>query len=63
MKKITLLVLAIFIFFVSFCYADSAKGYYRKNGTYVASYQRSSPNNTGQQQQGNNSNKTVDSSC
>jgi hypothetical protein len=36
------------LLFVSLCYAGdvSVKGYYRKDGTYVAPYHRSSPDNT-----------------
>jgi len=47
MKKI-LLVLGIFFLLISFCYSGDVwvNGYYRKDGTYVAPYYRSSPNDT-----------------
>lgn len=46
--KIISLVLINLLLCVSFCYAGdvSVKGYYRKDGTYVAPYHRSSPDNT-----------------
>ena len=45
MKKI-LLVLLIAIFTTSLAFAGQVRGYTRSNGTYVNSYQRSSPDRT-----------------
>lgn len=47
MKRI-LLTLGLLFLIGSFCYAGdvSVKGYYRKDGAYVAPYHRSSPDNT-----------------
>jgi len=45
MRKVIVLVLAV-MFVCSVAYAEQVSGYTRSNGTYVSSYQRSSPNST-----------------
>jgi len=45
MRKIFLIVLVLF-FITSLSYAEQVGGYFRKDGTYVPSYERSSPNST-----------------
>ncbi len=45
MKRIVALAL-VALFICSIAFAEHVNGYYRKNGTYVNSYERSSPNST-----------------
>lgn len=45
MKKVISLVL-VALFICSLAFAGQVRGYYRKDGTYVNSYQRSTPNRT-----------------
>ena len=44
MKKLLLILLLSII--ATEAYAESVRGYYRKDGTYVNSYERSAPNGT-----------------
>lgn len=47
MKKLALLVVSAAFIIVSFsAFAEEVSGYYRKNGTYVQSYERTAPDNT-----------------
>ena len=45
MKKVILLVMAL-VLLASTVYAERVSGYYRRDGTYVNSYNRSSSNST-----------------
>lgn len=43
MKITTVLLVLVTIFMCTPCFADHVNGYYRKDGTYVQGYERSSP--------------------
>jgi len=45
MKKIVCFLIAL-VFVCSLAFAGQVRGYYRKDGTYVNSYQRSNPDST-----------------
>lgn len=46
MKKVIALLILLSLTLTGLVYAEQVRGYYRSNGTYVNSYNRSTPNST-----------------